>query len=547
MPVVSQDTDALTRLRSQPSSDRAPGHLAAGAGGAWRDHLWWPTSRVAAGRGRLSSDPAYAIALGAMVVAGAALRFPFLTAKCLWLDEALTANQVSQMSSVFLRGEMPLYNLILYCWVQIAGNSEAMLRAPSVFFTIATIALIAELGTELSDRATGLLSAFLLTVHETSIQYAQTARCYALLMMLVTLASLFFVRSVKRGSLADCGGYIISGASASYTHLFGVLILPAQFASVLLFRPCRRIAKRVIVSALAIGILSLGAFAVAMSAYQGQDDWIPSISTWAFTQLFYILSGASRDIIPGSAAVAFSLMGFRFELSSLLLWSYLAAITLAMIYPDRASIGARVYLLLSIVTPICLTITISHFKHLFVTRYLLIVLPFFVVAAAMGIRRIPWRAAAVAVTVAITVMSLVEDYSYYRAPSFQDWRSAVTFVAERADPGDVVMIYPFYYEIPLRYYIGRLSSSAVFPRIILMKDEVLRRHPTQWREEAISQNRSVVKSLGSGTRVWFFSASWDNDDQRLIAEMQDDHHVVERPDIPGVRLLLFVSRPNFLR
>jgi len=329
--------------------------------------------------------------------------------------------------------------------------------------------------------------------------------------------------------------------------LFGVLILPAQFASVLLFRRCRRIAKRVIVSALAIGILSLGAFAVAMSAYQGQDDWIPSISTWAFTQLFYILSGASRDIIPGSAAVAFSLMGFRFELSSLLLWSYLAAITLAMIYPDRASIGARVYLLLSIVTPICLTITISHFKHLFVTRYLLIVLPFFVVAAAMGIRRIPWRAAAVAVTVAITVMSLVEDYSYYRAPSFQDWRSAVTFVAERADPGDVVMIYPFYYEIPLRYYIGRLSSTAVFPRIILMKDEVLRRHPTQWREEAISQNRSVVKSLGSGTRVWFFSASWDNDDQRLIAEMQDDHHVVERPDIPGVRLLLFVSRPNFLR
>ncbi len=350
-----------------------------------------------------------------------------------------------------------------------------------------------------------------MTVHETAIQHAQTARGYALLMMLVTLSSLFFVRSVKRGTLANCTGYVVSGTSVIYAHLFGILILPAQCASMFLFRPCRRIENRDIVSALEIGVLSVPAFALAIRAYQGQDDWIPSISRWAFTQLFYILSGASRDIIPGSAAVAFSLMGFRFGLSSLLLWSYLAAIALAMAYPGRESIGAKLYLLLSIVTPICLTIIVSHFKHLFVIRYLLVVLPFFVVAAAMGIRQIPWRSAAVAVAAAIAVMGLVEDYSYYKAPSFQDWRSAVTFVAARADPGDVLMIYPNYYEIPIQYYIGRLPGSAVFPRIILMKNELQSRVPPRWREEAVSWNRSVVTSLDQGTRVWFFSASWDDE------------------------------------
>jgi hypothetical protein len=241
------------------------------------------------------------------------------------------------------------------------------------------------------------------------------------------------------------------------------------------------------------------------------------------------------------------LMGFQFGLSSLLLWSYLAAIALAMVYPGRASIGARVYLLLSIVTPICLTIIVSHFKHLFVIRYLLVVLPFFVVAAAMGIRQIPWRSAAVAVAAAITLMSLVEDYSYYRAPSYQDWRSAVTFVSARADPGDVLLIYPNYYEIPVQYYVGRLPGSTVFPRIILMDDELRSRVPTRWREEAVSRNRAVLTSLDQGARVWFFSASWDHDDQRLIAEMHDDHQEVEHPDIPGVRLLLFVSRRNSLR
>lgn len=93
----------------------------------------------------------------------------------------------------------------------------------------------------------------------------------------------------------------------------------------------------------------------------------------------------------------------------------------------------------------------------------------------------------------------------------------MTFVAARADPGDVLMIYPNYYEIPVQYYVGRLPGSTVFPRIIPMKDELQSRVPPRWREEAVSQNRSVVTSLGQGTRVWFFSASWDNDDQRLIA------------------------------
>ena len=547
MRVLSPGSDALTPLRSHASSDRVPDHFGAGTRGALRNHLWLTGSSSAADLGRGFSDTTYVLALAAIVVAGAVLRFSFLAAKSVWLDEAMSVHQISQISSVLLRGEMPLYHLILYCWARIAGNGEAMLRAPSVFFAIATIPAIAELGTELSDRATGLLSALLLTVHETAIQHAQTARSYALLMMLVTLASLFFVRSVKRGSLGNCMGYVISGISATYAHLFGILILPAQCASVFFFRPSRRTAGRLVVSALAIGTLSLPAFALAMRGYQGQDDWIPSITTWAFAQLFYVLAGASRDIIGGSAAVAFSFSGFRFELGSLLLWFYLAAIGLAMIYPRKPSIATKAYLLLSIVTPICLTIIVSHFKHLFVVRYLLIVLPFFVIAAAIGIRRMPWRPAAIAVAAAITVMSLVEDYSYYRAPSFQDWRSAVTFVAARAASGDVLMIYPEYYEIPVQYYVGRLRGPAVFPRILLMKDELQSRAPVKRRDEAVSWNHSVLTSLDPGARIWFFSASWDQDDQRLIAEMQDDHRVAERPDISGVRLLLFVPGQNSLR
>jgi mannosyltransferase len=187
-------------------------------------------------RFKYNSDPGgmriakrtYAIA--ALTLTSAVLRFSFLASKSLWLDEAITAKRVSlppvQFFKLCARTEMPLYHLVLYGWVPIAGSSEFMLRVPSAFFAVATIPLIAILGTEVSDGATGLLSALLLTVNATSIQYAQDARFYSFLIVLVTLSSIFFVRSLKRGTLPNYAGYLLSGVSSSYVHLFGILILP---------------------------------------------------------------------------------------------------------------------------------------------------------------------------------------------------------------------------------------------------------------------------------------------------------------------------------
>jgi mannosyltransferase len=121
---------------------------------------------------------------------------------------------------------MALYHLLLNWWSHLAGSSEISLRIPSVIFATATVPLVYALGAELCDRQVGLMAAFLLSVNAACIQFAQQARSYAMVVMLVVLSSLLFVRSLKRSSPARCAAYVIAGSLCAYVHFFGILILP---------------------------------------------------------------------------------------------------------------------------------------------------------------------------------------------------------------------------------------------------------------------------------------------------------------------------------
>lgn len=496
------------------------------------------TNRLAClNRYRHTSREAYLVA--GVTIVGAALCFAFLASKSLWLDEAVTAQEVSSLAQLIwscAHGQEPLYHLIMYVWVRIAGDSEWMLRTPSALCAVATIPLIAELGSELSDRATGILSAVLLTVHETAIQYAQIARAYSMAIMLVTLWSIYFLRSVKQARPKNYLGYIIAGVLCSYTHLFAILMIPAQWGSLFFFRRDRETTKRLHISMLAILILSVPAFLIVREG--DRVNWISPTSLRGVIQFFYVLAGSSRDIVPGSSAASLNFMGSRNIFSVPLLVLYLAAIALAAIDLSRHRKASQAYVLLCLTIPVCLAIVASFLKPLFVPRYLLITLPFFVLAGAMGIRTIPSRTAAVAVITLMVVFSLAEDFSLYRAPSFQDWRGTVQLLAKRAQPSDVLMIYPGFYETPLSYYLARLPVGAPFPRMLPLEAETDLRHPERLAN-AIAQNRSKASNIGPSARIWLVGVLYRTN-RRLLDELRIDHHIAEHPNISGVNLLLMV-------
>lgn len=232
-----------------------------------------------------------------LTAAALILRLLFLGSKSFWVDEGATADIVTaswpRLIAIITSSHptMSVYLVIVHVWTSIAGTSEFALRFPSAIFSTFTIPVLYALGAELFDRRTGAVAAAMMTVNLTAIGYAQEARSYALLVLLVTLSAWFFVRAVKNPSLGNCAGYAIFGALGVYAHLFAILLLPAEWLSLWLFRPRRKAMVRLTASAIVFGLLALPNFAIAIAHDSGVNDWISPTALYAVFRFFTIEAG----------------------------------------------------------------------------------------------------------------------------------------------------------------------------------------------------------------------------------------------------------------
>jgi mannosyltransferase len=464
--------------------------------------------------------PSAAECLLVLTLVAATLRISHLDSKSLWLDEGFTAYRIRLPLMALVKSaaasemNMYLYYVLMHVWILMAGASEFMLRLPSAIFATAAVPLVYALGAELRDRDTGLLGALFVAVNATCIQYAQTVRGYALLLMLSVLSALLFVKSVKRDSLRNCAAYVISGAAAVYVHLFAILAIPPQWLSLFIFRPGRRTIIRLTLAALLTGMLGGVAILISIYADVGQLGWVPATTATAVIQLCFIFAGVFDGLADPPAMALLAL--------------YLVGIAVAVVHSSRRDRAALGYMLLSAGFPIGLSLVVSIFKPLFVARYFLPSLPFFALLAAVGILQIKPRALAIGVVTLITILSLGEDRRYYKAAPTQDWRGAINFVATRGHPEDALVIYPDYYWVAPEYYISRLDQRAAFPSLIY---------------EAPGSSQSFAASDGAPhRRIWFTFPTQDPiADQGVEDALRNamaGRHATEDRRFPGVRLML---------
>jgi mannosyltransferase len=394
---------------------------------------------------------------------------------------------------------MTLYYLVMHWWTMIAGDAEFMLRLPSACFSIATVPILYVLGVEMFDRRVGLIAGLLFALNETSIEYAQTARSYAMLMMFVTLSTLCLMAKIKRDSLGKV--YIVSSTCGIYTHIFGLFTLPVHWISLFYFRLSKKEFLTVTSSLLIITVLSIPAIVCAIIGDRGQHAWIPRTSFLKVLGLFGFFAGvfggdnASSPLLEARAAI---LQSF-----------YLAGLILALAWSPRKSRPALVLLSVSVIVPIIATVAISHFKPLFIFRYFVVCLPFFVLLTSYGISRIRPPILLMASLMAIAVVALYHDYLYYHDGPQQDWRDAIALVEDQGRAGDILIPYPFYTAFPIRYYAGRSKHPATFPVIY----EVPRFHESQ--DPGIEKEQfQELGALWSATRanqnsrLWFVSDAW---------------------------------------
>lgn len=258
-----------------------------------------------------------------IILPGAILRAWHLGSSPLWYDEAFTAVlsrlPVYQMLNA-VAGDVhpPLYYLVTWSVVHSVGSSPAVLRAPSVFFSILTLVNFHQLTADLrlSNRAR-LISLAVMTLLPFNLYYAQEARMYAMLQWLIIMQ---FRSVIKREWMV----FTLYTILALYTHNYAIFysaILALIALGRELVRPVTRYQSGVdniftctdIIS-LALSLLLAMVTWLPWSAvlYRQMDTisgnyWIPSLSLGSILQALYMaFAGNVPDpLIPITALCLF--------------------------------------------------------------------------------------------------------------------------------------------------------------------------------------------------------------------------------------------------
>jgi mannosyltransferase len=139
-------------------------------------------------------------------------RLANLGGRNLWYDEAFAVLFAEKGLSAMLYGTLTpvaggaadihplLYYGTLNIWMTIFGEGAFAVRLWSVVLGVLTVFAIYVLTRELFDERTGLAAAFITAIAPFHVQYSQETRMYALLGLLLTVASWCFVRGWRAGN-----------------------------------------------------------------------------------------------------------------------------------------------------------------------------------------------------------------------------------------------------------------------------------------------------------------------------------------------------------
>lgn len=382
--------------------------------------------------------------LAVIALAGAGY-FYELGRSSLWYDEAYSAafaalswrNLVEAM--VHADGQGMPYYAFLHLWT-VFGDSETVLRIPSVLAALVAIGATYALGARLFGRWVGAVGAAFLGANPLFISLAREARSYSFAIAFATLSGLAFVAANASGPSRPRAWIAYVGASiaAAYGHLFGVFVVAAHVMYAVVMP------RRVHLRAFAV---ALGAFVVAiipvvwiaLSGDPSHLDWIPRTTLAGIT--------GTGVAIAGSPELA--------GIDSILLVVAVLAARHSIIEGDR-------FLWCWLLVPIASAIALSFVRPILVPRYLSIVLPAFCLLLARGLSAFQLAPAKLATAAIIVILGAGNPRSG-EVPA-EDWRGAVTGVLDDARAGDALIVFPPDRAVPVTYYLQR--RAAPVPRLI---------------------------------------------------------------------------------
>jgi mannosyltransferase len=293
---------------------------------------------------------------------------------------------------------MSLYHAALKIWTGIFGDSVFAVRSLSVIAAVLCVPVVYAIGLRLFGVAAGLLAGLLISTNVFFLHYAQEARSYALLTLLVSLSTYFFLVEVERPGRWSRVGYVASSVLAFYAHFFAIWVLLIHVGTLVATKRRAALSRSwlacyAVMTALAAPMV----YVVLTRRAWGTIAWIEEL-------------GFGWDAVPATYA---QLAGDSF----LHLGVVVAVCMLAL---RRAADCGRLAFGLAFTAawaflPVLAAFALSEVGPAFLAKYLIISLPAMVLLAAGAIawlRPVSVGLAAACVLVALSVPELLNSYGF---------------------------------------------------------------------------------------------------------------------------------------
>lgn len=363
-----------------------------------------------------------------------------------WVDEVYSMDYIEDCLQRFSGDpNMFLYYVLLKGWMFL-GDSEGHARALSVLFILLSIPGLFKIGIIFFDRRIAHTAVGLLAVNPLTLQYAQTARSYALLICLTVWTTWIFINALRRSNLVWWIAYILSASALFYTHFFGILLIGAQMLFHWFIGPKK--VRELIFCGFSILLLSTP----TVSAFMQSKDRLVYRSEPGLSQILKTLKAFSGDSYIALAV-------FAFILSVSLFW-FLKTTRKKLNSNPTANSRALFFVILWLIIPILIAFLFSiTIKPIYAYRYLLICYPAFLLLAAQCIWILPLKPYFSWVSIfAICLASTLKIIQYYRSDS-PPWRTVVAHVIENYQTGDAVILFPYFTRYTFDFYLRRLESK----------------------------------------------------------------------------------------
>ncbi len=234
------------------------------------------------------------------VLVAAFFSFLYLDTKSFWLDEVYSVSFAelswSRLWALICQSEANAspYYVLLKIWAGVFGDGEFAARSLSAIFGIGAVFMTCAIGVRLFDIRTGLAAGLILAVNAFFIRYAQEARGYTLVLLLVTFSMYLFIRAIESQQYKYYLALGLTNALVLYAHFCGFFVLVAQFISLVFVPPGTIRWKRALACAMVTASLAspLGVF---MLTHQSNPlGWVSKPSLRDLYSLFKRVTGTEK-------------------------------------------------------------------------------------------------------------------------------------------------------------------------------------------------------------------------------------------------------------